>query len=359
MASNMTLLPRFSILLLVFMAVHVMYATTLHADGIIRVKGDNWRGTRITVVPEFSQPYDVDLRSPRFMLHLPLQSTYLVRAEHLNCPTKEIVFDLRVPAAAMSAEYEFPFEIILEVQPDGVELRYAGPVGMVSFDPEARDFDYITDHRLIAFLPKADELRERAPVELRPQTRPGATAKPVAQQTTNDHGVPLGSGSMGRAAPEPPSDTHPAKVEAPPTATDPDVEHQDLGPEATTGSLILDSSPALATQDIVAPPTMESITPAPPDHASAAPSSVNAHPGISASARVVDTSVPQTTVHEPCGTEETTVSGRMVIHVRRTPSADGGCHELRTVTHAYGGVFYFHDGRPVTESYFNLISTMH
>lgn len=341
--------PRLTLFLLPLLSLPVLHATVLHADGIIRVKGDGWRGTRVTVVPEFSQPYDVDMSAPRFVLHLPLQTTYLVRAEHVDCPTKEVVFDLRVPAAGMAQEYEFAFEIILEVQPDGVELRYAGPVGLVSFDKTANDFDYITDHRLIALLPKADELRERAPAELRPQLRASASG------STSDMREParvVTSVDFEATVPEP---LPPARV-----------------PTVAPMPVLNELSEAELVKQRIAEPAREvepaSSTLALPSKArTETPSSLHLAPiravAVASTHEASTENAPKPMFpiveNRPCGTDETITQGRMVIHIQRVPTADGGCQELRTVTHAYGAVFHFHDGRPVTEAYFNIVSAVH
>lgn len=343
-------------LLAALLSAPFIQASVLHADGIIRVKGDGWRGTRVTVVPEFSQPYDVDMKAPRFVLHLPLQSTYLIRAEHADCPTKEVVFDLRVPAAAMAQEYEFPFEIILEMQPAGVELRYAGPVGLVSFDKNVNDFDYITDHRLIALLPKADELRERAPAELHPQMR--STDVSTVTGTSGSFGSVIEAEHVDPAQLEPTTLVAASVLVGTPIPVD---------PITTTG---LSDQAKRADHSEAVPPTptlnvsttaLDEVAPGgPAEHMSTsvalvslpAQRRIEPAPKATATHGVLQEEKPLA----PCGTDETITSGRMVIHTQRIPTADGGCQELRTVTHAYGAVFHFHDGRPVTEAFFNIVS---
>lgn len=312
----------------------LVHATVLHADGLIRVKGAGWKGTRVTVVPEFSQPYDVDLRSTRFMLHLPLQSTYLVRAERANCPTKEVIFDLRMPMAAMHIEYEFPFEILLEVQPEGVELRYAGPVGLVSFDTAKGDFSYITDHRLVAIKGKADELRDRlAPEHMRSRN---TMVEPVVRLPS---ATPLGP-----SAPLVAHDATIADIAKAEATVEMDVR-EEVSPENTTDITV---APAVVENHLAA----EALEPK--EH----PVPILLERPARAISRSVTTSPAMVAAEpKPCGTNDMTVNDRMVITTRRVPTPDGGCQELRTVTHAYGAVFHFHDGRPVTEAYFRKLLT--
>ena len=347
--------PFYTTVLLQFLVL-AAHGTVLNADGLIKVRGDGWQGTRITVIPEFSAPYEVDLRSNRFKLRLPLQSTYLVRAEHANCPTKEVVFDLHMPRSAAQMEYEFPFEIMLEVQPDGVELRYAGPVGLVTYEPALGDFTYSTDHRLIAMKAKTDELRERAtpgtvqPERVMPRFGSWGSAAPVsttsallvanvpaetlrrfvaAEEPTPAEEMPPRDNETGsvpsRHGPSAPSIPPPSAVTPAHDRSEQAIAHRSPSPPARTNDRVIHR----ARGDIAASAPLGRTVPAP---------------------------VPPAADHEkpvvPCGSSSVETVGRMVIAVHWVPTGDGGCKELRSVAHAYGAVFHFHDGRSVTESFY-------
>src|SRR5690606_22262652 len=121
--------------------------STLYTDGILRVKGADWQDSRLTVMPQFGDAFEIPLTSDHFKLDLGLLSTYLIRAAHEGCATKEIVFDLWVPDAYRNATFRFPFEIILEAFKANEEpYSYEQPIGAVFFDEATADFTYITDY---------------------------------------------------------------------------------------------------------------------------------------------------------------------------------------------------------------------
>ena len=73
-----------SLIFFMTMLVRSVSADILVAEALIKVKGAGWEGTRITILPEFGEPYQIPMTSNRFELELGLQASYLIRAEHRN-----------------------------------------------------------------------------------------------------------------------------------------------------------------------------------------------------------------------------------------------------------------------------------
>ena len=303
-------------------------AEVLHIDGIVRVKEGSWKGVTLTVVPEFSASFVVALSSGRFDLNLPLQATYLLRAEHAGCPTKEVLLDCTVPPAFEGVAFEFPIQIDLAVAVAGPPVAYAGPVGLVTFAGASADFTYTTDYTRIANVRSLPELYARMPATaLRrgTNTDPVASAfpSPLAQASSRDRATPV-------KAPLP------AALPAPVVAV--------LVVEGSLTPMPIAVVPVhVASVDSITP-TLLAVAKRATPLAAAEPAPARAvvhHP---------KTHLP-TPDDRPCGTYDLETHALCVIRIDRIHTTDG-CSELRKVVHAYGAVFFFHDGRAVAEPYY-------
>lgn len=134
-----------------FMVLHHAYGSgrgVLQLDGIIVVRGDRASFARVVVLPTGAPPSVMERLSGRFSLDLALDATYLLSFEGEGMVTKQIYFDTSVPVDLHAATMTFPFKVTLfQEGKDGV-YAYAGPVGVVRYDPARKDFGYETDYTL-------------------------------------------------------------------------------------------------------------------------------------------------------------------------------------------------------------------
>ena len=316
-------------------------AGVVHADGIIRVKGGSWENARVTLIPEFGEPRVIERSSARFTLDLPLQVSYLLRAEYENAATKEIVFDLRVPSRYDGSEFTFPFEITLEVKESREVIPFAGPVGLVSFNTALEDLDYVTDHRLLAVSKKARELSDKVkrmepapaseltlPTPVPPPLNAIVTERSVPEQMQEEPAPekisPLQSILPIAVMPEAPKPITVAVRSTTPIATAPEANSapaEDTRPTSTTER----SSKGSVAASIVTDKAVES-------------RAQTLRSELTFSIPTVD-----------CGQEQVLEYPSMLVAVRYIPLPNGNCDEMRKVTHAYGDVFYFQNGRAITQ----------
>lgn len=319
-----------SLLLLVVLATTpcLVRAEVLHIDGVVRVKEGSWKGVTLTVVPEFSAPFVVALSSSRFELTLPLQATYLLRAEHAGCPTKEVLFDCTVPPAFEGTAFEFPIQIDLAVATAGSLVAYAGPVGMVTFAEASADFTYTTDYTRIANVRSLPELHARMSATA---LRGGTGADPVAAAFSSL----LAKASSGGSA-TPAATPLLAPLPAPVVA------------------VLVVEGPSLPMPIAVVPVHVASVDSIPPTLLAVAkratPLATAQRDPVRAAVHHLRTPLP-TPDDRPCGTHDLQTQTHCVIRIDRIPTPDG-CSELRKVVHAYGAVFFFHDGRAVAEPFY-------
>ncbi|MCB9184248.1 MAG: hypothetical protein H6591_10040 [Flavobacteriales bacterium] len=342
--------PKHSMLSTALLAFTLPVAgNVLRTDAILRVKGDSWEGTRVTVLPEFGEPYDVPLNSHRFDLEFGLQAVYVLRAEHAGCPTKEVVFDCRVPMAYASIEFDFPFEIILEkLRPSQEPFTYANPVGAVFFESAKEDFGYTTDYSRIMEAPVIPELIQR--LERFIQAQPAPLASPVSVSLSDQL----------RLAAEANGSERPSRIGEAPVEGD----HMEDHSKAAGRDASAMTAPEYTTTVLLTKETEDDVSVTASDIASERRSLppkvtvvVNARRNPSSRDSVVlQRSVPIAERNEvmndpqgPCGSHDLLSSARCIIRIDRVPTSDG-CTELRKVTHAWGGVFYFQDGRSATEA---------
>ncbi len=311
--------------------------STLYADGLLRVRGADWRDSRVTVVPEFGDPFEIPLSSDHFDLDLGLESSYLVRAVHEGCAAKEIVFDLRVPVQNRSQVFHFPFEILLEVfKPNEEPYGYAHPVGAVFFDPAKEDFIYTTDYQRISQARSVATLVERMDTHISLHPHPeNALAGYEALFDHDPNAWPLPPTTAARALPD--------SVTA---GTDKDSPPSRERPPARTEHIAF-SIPAAPSPVLVQPTTKAPGTYAPP---------VAAHQGDVAVLAVVAPD-PESRISTHFALEPTSAQQAMhefqrlptmFIQIDRFGNSESTM-ELRKVTHAYGAVFYFQDGIAITQ----------
>lgn len=312
-------------------------SSTLYAEGLLRVRGGDWRDTRVTLVPEFGDPFEIPLSSDHFELDLGLESSYLVRASHAGCATKEVIFDLRVPVKNRFQVFRFPFEILLEVfKPNEEPYTYAHPVGAVFFDPVKQDFTYTTDHQRIREARSMEPLIERMDTHISLHPNPeSALAGYEALFDQDPNAWELPSTAHVRASVDPVQED--TVVESIPNKELPPAAMEPLAP----------STPPVPAPVLVASTTGVSETHATPRAQEPA-------------------DPPMTPVVEP--QQESRISTRFALEPTSAQQAMHEFHklptmfiqidrfgnsestmELRKVTHAYGAVFYFENGIAITE----------
>lgn len=307
-------------------------AEILIAEGLIKVKGDSWEGTRITILPEFGEPYELPLKSNRFELELGLQASYLVRAEHMGCPTKEVFFDCRIPALLESWDFRFPFEITLEkLSPGAASFTYAQPVGLVYFDTKKEDFNYTTDYSRITEAPSIEMMKAR-----------------MNAWSTDVRGSGHGTMTSSLIASTISIASTPARLEPLPVLEGPlaldKAEVRSVSVPNLTVSEEVSKTGSVADQIVAEAAPMVAISRELPtvERKSMVSSSRTIH-------SVTDRKC-------ECGTHQFLTEPNKVIVIDRV-HAEEGCVELRKVVHAYGGVFYFHDGRSVTQPLYEEVLT--
>lgn len=325
-------------------------ANVLRTDAILRVKGHDWQGTRITITPEFGEPYDIPLSSNRFDLEFGLQATYVLRAEHLGCAAKEIVFDCRVPADVEMLEFTFPFEIILERFRAGEEVfTYAHPVGAVFFDPAREDFAYTTDYTRIMKAPVLPELLDRMNRYI------VAQPAPIARPTS----VSLADQMQGtlESAHEPGQNYPSVAIDQTETAASEDSLQAmpEIEAETADAPVMIESKSVIATH-VLREPMLASTLVAHREPRVTNDTTLVPLPLSKRAASDTDIASPAAKYtlagparDVPCGTHESFTAARWIILIDHVPTADG-CTELRKVVHAWGGIFFFQDGRPSTEA---------
>lgn len=300
-----------------------------HTDGILHVKGGSWKNALVTLIPEFGEPRVIERSSAHFTLDLPLQGSYILRAEHENAATKEVVFDLHVPARYTGSEFTFPFEISLEVEESGDVTSYAGPVGLVSFDAVLEDLTYITDHRLLEVATKARELGAKVKYE-----------KPLPKQELALHVAPRAP--LPVSVPDSPilmtDERTPARG---PEITEPNTSPL---PNAMRPASPIVFDPAQNATAVAPPASLELPTQVVEQNRTALPDISAPSPGPAGSDHR------PSTVHSTyCGQQKVLEFPSMLVAIRYIPLANGNCDELRKVSHSYGDVFYFQNGRSISQ----------
>ncbi len=121
---------------------------SLQLDGRFHVQGASLRTAQVTVSRD-EQAMQVLTRDLRQLnLELDLQEVYVLTFEREGCRSKSILFDTRMASVeAAQGPFTFRFDVTLEPSPDEA-VRYAGPVGYVSYSSTLEDFDYDVDYRL-------------------------------------------------------------------------------------------------------------------------------------------------------------------------------------------------------------------
>ena len=315
--------------ILLFGAQVAVQGNTLYADGILRVRGGNWSNARVTILPEFGNAFDLPLNSDKFQLDMGLRSTYLVRASHPECATKEVVFDLRLPDGVSAETFRFPFEIILERFAKGEEpFEYAQPVGLVFYDQEEQDFIYTTDYTRMRKVLGLDSMIARMAAHIERVPVQADLLADLEWMFVNDPNASLPAMQVDATAPiaEPMEDA----VEVGPTVLV-DEPAPSFG-DGNAGREFVHTYDPVEADTLTAPVLLASSTPT---------VRTIAEEPTSASRFSTHWQVPQ--AMESSASHELQSLRTMVIAIDRF--SDGtSATELRKVTHAFGAVFYFEDG---------------
>lgn len=333
-------------------------AGMLVADGLLRTVGVDRAEVRLTVIPEFSAPYPVQHSGGRFDLELPYHAHYVLRAEAPGCATKEVVFNVNLPVRLNGLERTFALEIMMERMAEGATFQYAGPVGLVFFDGSKEEFVHTTDHSRI-YENSAVVLALHRPEGFADDGLWAANAKLVAQPVGDPLAARLPQLQLGQVlsagAPTSVAGQRTIRVvgETPYSAS---VIDPEPSPEAIA------TVPVKATHvtDVISVST--TVAPSPPEATDKTVDPVSTRlvaPASSVSIKQIQ-ALEQHNAPRPdaalsqCGTTESTWIGRCLVTVDRLPTGTG-CTELRKAEHTYGAVFYFHDGRSITEHHYKQL----
>lgn len=338
--------------LLTALALPSMAATgTLHADGILVVKGAELNGTTITVVPHSAPAYQLPAGTKRFTLSLPVDDYYLVSFTREGCPTKEIYFDATVPAEHVQNDFDFPFMVTLEHLPAERMFSYEGPVGFVRYLHGIEDFGYETQY----IVKMQEHLKERMDAV----QSTGVDPKPASVAYTAmvvdrpmDGGEPIvraATPELGTVAPN----VHdvPALVHRVVRPEDDEPVVHYMEPEA---SVLKEEPVAEVVEELPLPAPAELVVEEPQ------PLEVEEVPVMNEVPTEVEEPVNVPVAITPVWTreEETIIEKRMVVKIVRFTRNDGVKEEFRRVAHAYGQVFFFQDARSITErDYLGSIAT--
>lgn len=333
-------------------------AGMLVADGLLRTSGVERSEVRLTVIPEFSAPYPVQHSGGRFDLELPYHAHYVLRAEAPGCATKEVVFNVNLPERLNGLERTFALEILMERMAEGATFQYAGPVGLVFFDGEKEEFVHTTDHSRI-YENSAVVLALHKSEGFADDGRWAASATLVAQPVGDPLAARLSQLQLGQVL----SSATPASVagqrtirvvgETPFKAAVSDAAPLPAPSPSPLVSTIREAEVIAASTSAVPSPTAaEDKTVDPLSTRLVAPASSVSTKQIQTS-EVSNAARPDATFSQ-CGTTESTWIGRCLVTVDRLPTGTG-CTELRKAEHTYGAVFYFHDGRSITEHHYKQL----
>jgi hypothetical protein len=333
-------------------------AGMLVADGLLRTVGVDRSEVRLTVIPEFSAPYPVQHSSGRFDLELPYHAHYVLRAEAPGCATKEVVFNVNLPVRLNGLERTFALEILMERMAEGATFQYAGPVGLVFFDGAKEEFVHTTDHSRI-YENSAVVLALHKSEGFADDGRWAASATLVAQPVGDPLAARLPQLQLGQVL----SSDAPASVagqrtirvvgETPYIASviDPEPSPAAVEPTPVKATHVTDVI-SISTTAAPSPPVSEDKTVIPVSTRLEAPASSGSTKQIQALEQH-NAPRPDATFSQ-CGTTESSWIGRCLITVDRLPTGTG-CTELRKAEHTYGAVFYFHDGRSITEHHYKQL----
>ncbi len=330
-----------SLIFFMTMLVRSVSADILVAEALIKVKGAGWEGTRITILPEFGEPYQIPMTSNRFELELGLQASYLIRAEHPECPTKEVFFDCRVPVLLESWDFEFPFEITLEKFTGDRSFTYSQPVGLVFFDTAEEDFAYSTDYSRImnATSIAPMQVRMNNSASLVSGSDLGAVSDRIMPASDQSHEM-----ETERIKTIPTTKLETRKI----ATLEPYAEVK--GVFAMDDYVVPVTTPATASSSKkIELPTREPIRPV----SNRKLSPIKKESEAIVSSRTIYT--PESSASD-CGTHLFESHTNRVVVIDHVPVPDG-CAELRKVVHSYGEVFYFQNGRSITEPVYNEVLT--
>lgn len=294
----------------------------LRIDGIVRVKKVSPASARVIVVPNEGEVRTITEALSHFTLTLDLQTNYLLSFECNGCVTKQLLFDTHVPAGR--AAYEFPFQVTLEPPPTDAPFAYAGPVGLIRYDPAIADFGYDTDYKIArdeVLTKRLEQVRARseaAPVpDLQPLPAPPAAAAPVPSASEVTTFMP--------PAPEKPD------VDAP------RGPFEELAPTRSEVAPLVHPTGERPPPPPV-PPAPVRMPPAPP-----APKPVEAIEEVPRPAAVLE--------HD--GRTEEVIPEKLRVTTIVRIRAEGRITEYRRVAQYYGGVVYFKDGVACTEAVYH------
>lgn len=347
------------IALLTFCAVFSLHlhGELLVADGILRTVGVDRSVVQLTVVPEFSEAYTVQQRNGRFVLELPYHAHYVLRAESPGCATKEVVFNLNLPVRLNGLEREFPLEILMERMGEGATYHYAGPVGLVYFDEAREDFVYTTDHQriyehsnVVMTIHASDGTPDDGTWAMGTPS-PTPTGDPLAARLPH---LALGRSSVVAAKPTMAVAEGTKRVgEASYQPAPPAVMMDEYGTEASDGEATHEGMqrPFEVQQEAPILPAEVHNTGA-EHHAPVAHATAAATTTTSVKTAETGTHVVSSTCQ--CGATERVQLPRCIVTIHHVSSGHG-CAELRKAEHAYGAVFYFHEGRSITAHHYQQL----
>jgi hypothetical protein len=118
----------------------------LMADCIIQLKHNKDGQTRLTVMPGTTPAYVLTPTDLHFVLALLVDETYLLTFEHTGCVTKQLYIDASVPLDKRAMDFDFPLKVVLAHHDE--PFTYSGPVGYIFYQHGLADFSYHTDYAI-------------------------------------------------------------------------------------------------------------------------------------------------------------------------------------------------------------------
>jgi hypothetical protein len=308
----------------------------LLADCIIQIKGAAGGQTRVTVMPGTSPAFVLTPTTPRFVLELVLEETYLLTFEHPGCVTKQLYVDTTVPIEMRTSDFDFPMKVVLEHHKD--PFIYAGPVGFIFYEHAITDFSYNTDY--------AVRINERFAERMAELTRTGVDPRSAIGGYTASTTPPAPAPVLVKDTVFMPFES----TVAPTVAHVPPMVHRLIRPDTLARIPEVPLAPVLA---------MEPRAPATPLIMPGLPEPTSHPAGLSriadAVAREHTEPIADTTLvlalerPRQAYTRELIVEERRITTVIRFADQDDRSTEYRRVLHSSGAAYYFHDGRSITQ----------
>jgi len=120
---------------------------TLLLDGRILVENGNMDNATVTVFQDAVELSKLTARLDAFQMKLALGHSYTLVFAKPGYVTKELLFDTNTPMEMRKGSvFSFRFQVSLNAAPDAGDYRYDGPLAIIKFDSNEREFGYDRQH---------------------------------------------------------------------------------------------------------------------------------------------------------------------------------------------------------------------